>query len=130
MIEPSQVDRVTRFAAHLVWDVLLLLVVFTSFMALGLAHAKAGGWSTWSGGVLGLMWLGLFFSPVVDGVLDRATRARRSPWFDAVAGVLRVGRAIVALGALLAGVLLWLAGGTLSGILDLLRQLLKVVGLQ
>jgi len=130
MIKPEEIDRLTTRAGQFLWDMILFLVVFTFFMVFGLLAAWAGGFSKPAGAMLSVAWLVLFISPAVDRVLDSASRARRSPWFDATAGVIRVGRLTFAVAALVGSGFVWLTVGSWEGFLDLIRQFLRVFGLQ
>ena len=123
-MEVARLDHLTKKVRRFLWDLLLLTLIIALFLGLGFWHASLGGFDTTPGTLVGLAFLFLLFSPLIDWVLAGIYKARETAWFGSVLGLIGLGRLLVAVGGVIALLLLFLTSGSWSTLRDMLRRAL------
>jgi len=120
----ATLDQLTEKGRTVLIEFFLLVLIISLFFALGLLHSRLGGFDTLSGAAVGAFILFAFFSPVIDWLLSLFYKARRSPWFNSLAGVVRLGRLAFTLAASVGLIALFLKEGSWAA---LKRALLAIL---
>ena len=85
----------------------VIFLIVTFFFVLATIHADLGGFDTLQGTLVGVLWLFLFFSPVVDWLIGFGVKVVGMSWFQYLMGLIKVGRLGFTLAAT-AGLVLYL----------------------
>jgi hypothetical protein len=68
--------------------------------------------------MVGILALTLFFSPIIDWILEFAHQARHTPWFNSASGVIRLGRLLAAVGTTIGILLVFASTGSRDALID------------
>jgi hypothetical protein len=64
------VDKVVGKAQWVLYQIFGLVLIVAVFLGLAIAHAELGGFATPWGAMVGILALTLFFSPIIDWILE------------------------------------------------------------